>query len=387
MTEDSLRYDWAKRTNRRAFLKGSIGVAVGASAFGSALAACGSSETPSDSTSSAPAIKAEVDGDLELFSWSEYVAPDVIKAFEKEYGVKVKTSAFDSDEAMVQKVASGLPYDAIMTNSAYIPRMIEGDLLLALDHSQLANWDQIVPFFQDPSSYDPGAKYSIPYGYSPTGIGYRTDKAKDSDFAGSWSDLWNLPATYNGKIFVLDQVEEAMGASLLRLGYDNNSGDPEELKKAADELIKLKPKLAGFSTADRDNMVSGQASVTQAWSVDVYMAAVELKDASKVAFITPSEGALIGVDCLSIGKNAAHPGTAVLFLDWMLKPESSVACVDWMGQQDGTTQGEAHFLELAKDYPVLADVANARETAKWKMSPTGERQQLLTQEWTRVKAS
>ena len=105
---------------------------------------------------SSAAIKPKVDGDITLFSWDGYVAPAVLKGFEKKYGVKVNTVPYDSDEAMVQKLAAGLPYDVVTTNSAFMKQLTGANLLARIDAPKLANWDNVLGYFQDPS-YDPGA--------------------------------------------------------------------------------------------------------------------------------------------------------------------------------------------------------------------------------------
>mgnify|MGYP002682679127 CR=1 FL=1 len=179
------------------------------------------------------------DGDLIYFSWADFIDPALVKAFEKEYGVKVKLSYFDSDDAMVQKVASGLPYDFVCTNSAYLPRMIQAELLQPIPHAELANMGEVIDFFQDPF-FDPGARYSLPYGGGPTGIAWRTDKIDSTTVTGAWEDLWQT-AEADGKKYVLDQIEEALGMSLQRLGYDIDTGDAGQLDEAAQELIDLKP--------------------------------------------------------------------------------------------------------------------------------------------------
>ena len=267
----------------------------------SALAACGGSDDGTTASPSAePTIKAQADGDLLYFSWAEFIDPALVKGFEKEYGVKVKESYFDSDDAMVQKVASGLPYGFVCTNSAYLPRMIQAGLLQPLPHGEIANISEVIDFYQDPW-FDPKARYSLPYGGGPTGIGWRTDKmAEVSVTGGAWEDLWQTPEA-DGKKYALDQIEEALGMSLQRLGYEVDTEDPGQIDEAAQALIELKPKLAGFSTDGRAKpSTNGEAWLMQAWSGDVFWAAQSVDDPSLLAFKLPKEGGLIGMDMRSI---------------------------------------------------------------------------------------
>ena len=378
---------WQRKIRRRDFLLGSAGVAAAAALGASGLAACGSSGggDASPAPSVEPTIKASPDGDLSYFSWAEFIDPAIVKAFEKEYGVKVKQSYFDSDDAMIQKVASGLPYDFVCTNSAYLPRMVQAGLLQPLPHNELPNIGEVIDFYQDPW-FDPGAQYSLPYGGGPTGIAWRTDKIDSATVTGAWEDLWQTPDA-DGKKYVLDQIEEGLGMSLQRLGYDIDTEDPTEMDKAAQALIDLKPKLAGFSTDDINLLANGEAWIMQAWAGDAYWAAQSAGDPSLVAYKLPKEGGLMGMDMMSIAAKAAHPGTALLFIDWLLQPENSAKNVLYHGYQNGTTSGDAAWSKNIKNYPLLEIPNNPWDVAAWKVSPTGERQQLMNAAWTKVKAS
>ncbi len=376
---------WQRRLRRRDFLFGAAGIAATTVVGTGVLSACGGDNgEPATRPTVEPTIKAQPDGDLIYFSWADFIDPALVKAFEKEYGVKVKLSYFDSDDAMVQKVASGLPYDFVCTNSAYLPRMIQAELLQPIPHAELANMGEVIDFFQDPF-FDPGARYSLPYGGGPTGIAWRTDKIDSTTVTGAWEDLWQT-AEADGKKYVLDQIEEALGMSLQRLGYDIDTGDAGQLDEAAQELIDLKPRLAGFSTDDQNLLVSGEAWITQAWSGDVFWAAQSLDDPSLVAYKLPKEGGLMGMDMMSIPVQAEHPGTALLFMDWVLDPAHAAQNVRYHGYQNGTTAGNAAWAELMKAFPLLEIPDNPWDVAAWKSNPTGERQKLMNAAWTKVKA-
>ena len=362
--------------SRRAFLRD----AALFSGAGVLLAACGGN---APAARSATPIKAKVDGDLNYFNWSGYVPPQVIKGFEKEYKVTVNQTYFASDQAMLTKLAAGLPYDVVFTNSAYMRQLIGGGLLREIPHGELANYGQVIPFFGNPP-YDPGAKYTIPYGYSPTGIAWLTDKV--GAMTGSWNDLWTHKSA-SGHIYVLDQIEEALGMSLLRLGDKIDSGVASQVNQAANELIKLKPMLAGLSTADYTNLENGSGWIQHAWSGDVYIALGKVKDPATIRFETCKEGIPIGVDTMSIPVRAQHPGTALLFIDWLLRPDNSAACVEWMGQANGTSTGNAAFNKLVRDFPFLQTSDAILTDGAWKRVPTGSQQQLWAQAWSKVQAS
>ena len=94
-----------RNPNRRELLRGGAGLAVAAG-----LAGCGvgNIERGSLAETEKP-IKKRVDGDLVYFNYAEYIDPELVKGFEKRYGVRVRESYFDSMSAMMAKLRAGTP--------------------------------------------------------------------------------------------------------------------------------------------------------------------------------------------------------------------------------------------------------------------------------------
>jgi spermidine/putrescine transport system substrate-binding protein len=377
------------KLDRRQLLKGGLGLALGASALG--LVGCGSSSSGSSasgasgSSAAAPTVKAVADGDINWLTWAEYIPTSVVKSFEKEYKVKVTQSFMTDDEQYIQKLAAGQPFDLITTNSAYMPQSIGGGLLQTFDPGELKNWDQLIEYFKNPF-YDNGAhRYTIPYGYGPTGIMYRSDKV--TKISHTWNDLWNNPEAA-GHTYVLDQVEEALGMSLLRDGKSLNSANPGDVTTAASNIISLKKSLGGITTNSAPLIASGQAWLMHAWSTAVYQGIKQSKTPENIKFYLPTDGAPVGADTLSIGKHAKSPGTALLFMDWILKPENNHALGAWAAQKTGAKGGNAAFDETVKKYPMFTfdDEKVLSDRGNWKIAPTGQRLSLYNQQWARVNA-
>ena len=70
-------------------------------------------ELPGDAARSTPttsrsrAARTPREGPLNVFNWSDYINPAVVKEFEKEYGVKVKITTFENEEEALAKLTSG----------------------------------------------------------------------------------------------------------------------------------------------------------------------------------------------------------------------------------------------------------------------------------------
>ena len=166
--------------SRRSLLKG--GLALGATAAASACAYIPSDE-PARAAPLPKSAKAKIDGDLVYFNWADYLDPSVMKGFQREYGVKIIQSNFDSMEGMYAKIAAGNQYDIIFPIAKWVVKMRQEGKLRAIDHAQLTNADQVFysgSYFNDPW-YDPKSAASVPFTVYKTGIGWRTDKVRRDD--------------------------------------------------------------------------------------------------------------------------------------------------------------------------------------------------------------
>lgn len=360
--------------SRRSVLHGVLGLSAGLAV--ASLAGCAPTQGPAPLAK----IKPVADGDITWFTWDGYVDDAVLAEFEKEYGVKVALDFFDSDDTMLQKLASGLPYDLITNNSAYMERSIAGQLIQPIDYSDLKNFGEVVPFFEN-APYDNGdSRYSIPYGLSSTGILVRTDKLGK---VGGWDTLWNAASELSGHVTVLPQTEETIGMSLIRLGYDLASGEAAEVAEAVDELLALKPGLLRISSDTENDVLGGDAWVAHTWPGSAYRVLLDSPNPEVYDFIQPAEGVPFGGDVLTIGANAKSPGTAMLLMDWLLRPENAARNVTYTGYPNGTKAGDATYADLVHEFPFLNMGDDVYETAAWKQSPTGARLSLYTEQWNR----
>ncbi|MEU6065482.1 spermidine/putrescine ABC transporter substrate-binding protein [Streptomyces sp. NPDC047082] len=329
---------------RRAVLRAGAGGLLGAAAAG-----CGfmPAKTP-DARQLAP-VPARVDGDLIYFNWADFVDPSVFKGFEKEYGVKVIQSNFDSMEGMVAKLNAGNRYDIVFPTAKWAQRLVRGGRLRRIDHSQLTHSHAVFgkyAYFADPW-YDPGSAHTVPFTAYKTGIGWRRDRI--GELTGSWKDLWSDKA--RGKVFLLDDRDEVLGMGALALGLGVSTGDTGDLDRITSLLGTLRPRLRGFSSDSYNNLLNGNAVMTQAWSGDMAAMLNQAKDPSVFGFEAPKEGTPINSDCYAIPWNAPHPGTAMLFIDYMLRPENVKKNIEYIGYPMPVAGSEKTYSELVKPFP------------------------------------
>lgn len=309
------------------------------------LAACGGSDA--DVQAAADECEAgEVDGDLNLYNWTEYIpygsiaedfeVDDLIAGFEEEYGVTVTLSEYESNEAMLQQVeAGGAPYDLVVPSDYMVSLMADSDLLVELNKDAIPNLSNLDPTFTN-LPFDPDGAYSVPYQWGTTGIGFSYDVIDDS--AGiSWAIIFDPEqrAPYAGQISMLDDSRETLGAALKYLGYSLNSTSQEELDEAADLIRETAADLATFSSAGyEDLLVEGTTTVAHGWNGDFFAAydgaSTDDYDAYEdFGFAVPVEGGVVWVDNMAIPTTSESPCTAHAFIDYILDAENGATLTNY----------------------------------------------------------
>ena len=260
--------------------------------------------------------------ELHIYTWSDYVDEDVKSKFEEENNCKVVIDTFDSNEAMYAKLQAGSTgYDIITPSSYQIPLMAKNKMIIPLDHSKIPNVKKNFDAAFANSILDPSLTYNAPYMVTYTGIAYRRDKiAKDVPV-----DSWKIyeTAALEGRMSLLSDMRETIGAALKSLGFSLNSEKKEELDKAVEVVLKWKKNIAKFDNEQYKTAVAaGEWFVGHGYSSDVTQ--IMLED-DKVGFSLPKEGFTIAFDEMVIAADAPQKELAHKFIDFMYRPEMARA--------------------------------------------------------------
>ncbi|MGD1096048.1 MAG: spermidine/putrescine ABC transporter substrate-binding protein [Bryobacteraceae bacterium] len=221
---------------------------------------------------------------LNVYNWSDYVAPDTVSNFEHEFGVNVRYGTYEGNQEMIAKVMSGNSgWDVVFPSADMIQPMREMGLLQPLNHAWLPNLDSLDRAFQTPP-WDQELRWSVPYMHGTTGVVYQKSLAAAPE---AWADMWS--ERLRGKITMLDDPQEVIGICLKKIGFSVNSGDPQELRAAQAQAVAQKPLLRAYLNAEvRDQLVAGDVTAAQAWAVTAGQAIAAAPD--KLAFSLPKEG-------------------------------------------------------------------------------------------------
>jgi spermidine/putrescine transport system substrate-binding protein len=263
---------------------------------------------------------------LRIFIWEEYIDPEVYRLFEREFGVAIVEDNYGGNEEMRAKLqAGGTVYDLIVPSDYMITLLRRDGLLLPVDTSRIPNLQHIAAPFRDPA-YDPGHRYSVPYQWGITGIGY--DKTQVVPPPTGWRDLFERSRIepYKNRISMLNDSREVIGAALIALGHAPVSTDAQHLAMAKDLLLQQKPYLAKYdSESFEDSLASGETVLAQGWSGEIAIAQAENPN---IGFIIPAEGTAMFVDNWAIPKGARQKELAEDFINFILRPEISARIVN-----------------------------------------------------------
>lgn len=319
---------------------------------------------------------------LHLYTWSDYLDPELVTAFEKANGCRVKVDTFDSNETMYAKMLAGSGrYDIIFPSSYQISLMAQRGMLLPLDKSKLPN---VAAHFDDTYKsviLNPEMTYNVPYAITFAGIAYRKDKTGDADI--SWASFDN-PA-FKGRSSLLNDFRETVGAALKSLGYSLNSTNAVELQKAVEVVVRWKKNIAKFDNEQyKTGIASGEFVLGHGYSGDV--AQVMLEDPANIGFAFPKEGFSAACDEMVIPKVAKEAALAHTFINFMYDPDNASKNIQYICAIMPNKEGIARLPEKYRNNPAIIAPSAVLSKAEV-LKDLGAANALYSKVWDTIKAA
>lgn len=300
----------------------------------------------------------ETDGDLNLYNWSEYMDPDLLIAFEEEFGVSINEDNYDSNEAMQPIISAGNSgYDLIVPSDYMVSILIDSGDIMPIQKDAVPNLANLADEFASGLPFDPDADYSVPYQWGTTGLGVDLS-VTGPDVPETWGLIFDpaLAAEYNleGAITILNDPRETMGAALKYLGYSLNTTSIDELNEAKAIVADATNRVAAFDSDQYDELlVSGQAAVTHGYSGNFLVQFFEADDPDQYTYFVPQEGGTRWVDNMAVVADAPHPCTAHTFINFLLDAENGAALTNWNYYASPNAAAEPFIDQEVLDDPVV----------------------------------
>lgn len=329
---------------------------------------------------------------LYLFNWNNYIAPKTIERFEKYCNCELSQDYYSDNEEMLAKLAAGATgYDLIVPTGNALDTLIRQGALKPLDKSLLPNIRNINPAYLD-TPFDPGNKYSVPYAYTLSLIGFNEEKIKELDLpTDTWAIIFEPKylEKIKGRVTVLDSQRELMAAALKYLGYSVNDTDEEHWREAADLIVRAKPYWAAFSnTSYIKELATGNLWVAHGYSNDMFQAALDARKTGRrftVGYSIPKEGAVLALDSMVLHQSGKRPNLAHRFINFMLDGKNSAELTNILGSGNPNLDAMQFIRpEIAANEAIFPD---PQSLSRLEMLRDLDRKQrrLLSRLWTEIK--
>ena len=356
------------------------------------LAACGGGK----SGSAAHSGGADNGRVLNLYIWSDYLAPKTLSKFEKQTGIKVNATYYDTNEALDAKMlAGGSGYDVVVPTASYFERQIKAGEYLPLDKSKLPNLSNMDPqLMAKVAVHDPGNAHGVIYLWGTNGIGYNEKKVKEL-LPDAPLDSWRLVfdpkvASKLAKcgISVLNSPAEMMRAVFGYLGKDPNSQNPGDLAQGEAVLMKIRPYIRSINSSEYiDALANGDLCVAVGYNGDVLQARDRAQDANKgveIKYSIPQEGTILWFDMLAIPKDAPHPDSAYAFINFVMTPEVIGEITNFKGYANANAVAQP--LASVKNDPGVYPTADMMPKLSVQMADSADQTSAITRVWEKFKA-
>ena len=316
---------------------------------------------------------------LHIYTWSDYVKPSLLAQFERENGCRVVVDIYDSNEALYAQIKKGTTNYDLLFPSSYMAKILNDEgLLQQLNPERLPNRRNIDFFYLD-LAVDKRMEYSVPYTVSPAGLGFLGGRIER--FEPTWAMLDR--ADLKGRMTMLNDCRETIGAALKFLGYSLNTLDDQELAQAKAVVLRWKQNLAGFENERyKTGLAAGEFVLTHGYGGDLLLARSQNEN---VQIALPREGSSLTIDDMVIPSTARHAELAHRFINFVLEPQTAAELTEFIYFLCPNRPSYDLLLETLREDPVLFPPPEVLEKAEM-IQDLGEGNAKYLKIWNEIQA-
>jgi putrescine transport system substrate-binding protein len=334
---------------------------------------------------------------LNLFIWSDYLAPDTLSSFEKATGIKTHVLYFDTNETLeTQLLAGNGGFDVVLPSAPYFERQIIAGAYQTLDKRKLPHLGNLDPQLMSlVARYDPGNMHGIIYLWGTEGLGYNEApirKLLPNAAIDSWALIFDPDIAARLApcgIHVLDNPAGVTRIVLKYLGRDPNAPSSSDLRDAERSLLAIRPFIHSIDSSPYVSaLANGDICVALAYNGDVAQArdrARESKNGIDVKFVVPKEGGIIWFDMIAIPKGAPNPTSAYAFLEHVLNPTVMAGISNSVRYANANAAAVPYMQGAILHDPVIYPTPEERARLFIQLADSSDRARLLTRIWQRFK--
>ncbi|MEI4487078.1 extracellular solute-binding protein [Frigidibacter sp. MR17.14] len=322
---------------------------------------------------------AHAEGSLNLYNWGNYTSPELLEKFEKETGIKVVVTDYDSNDTALAKIeAGGHGFDLVVPSANYVPIWTEKGLLTELDTAKLPHYANIAAEWKD-VPWDPGRKFTVPWQWGTTGVGVNTGVySGDPNTSAIFMDP---PEELVGKVNVVPEMNDVMALAIMYEGGAPCTQDLTVLKKVRDDLMAAKPKWISMDYGATEKLGNNDWAASVNWNGSTMRARLAN---DKVVYGYPKEGYPLWMDSVGLLKDAQNVENAYKFLDFIMVPENAAMISAFARYANGIAGSEAFMPEDMKTAPEVVVPEEFKAAGKFLPTCPAEATKLYTAIWTEL---
>ncbi|ADZ92994.1 polyamine ABC transporter substrate-binding protein [Marinomonas mediterranea] len=334
---------------------------------------------------------------VNVYNWSDYMAPGAMEKFEAETGIKVNYDVYDSNEVLEAKLMAGSTgYDLVFPSNSFVERQIKAGIYQPIDKSKLSNAGNIDPITaKQIELHDPGNEHNIPYAGGTIGIGYNVKMIEER--LGT-KDIDSLDVLFNPEIAakladcgigILDSPAEVMAVVNNYRGVNPNSEDRSELKQSAKLLSSARSFYKYFHSSKYiADLANGDICVALGYNGDILQSQSRAEEAGQgveINYVIPKEGTVAWYDVMAMPKDAPHPEAAYKLMDFILKGETAAAISNYVYYAVPNTAAVPLLDEEVKTNKGIYPTKAVQEKLFVQIAHTSRFDRSLTRAWQSVK--
>ncbi len=261
---------------------------------------------------------------INVLTWSGMYSLSYISKFEKETGIKVRFSYYESNEELLVKLRAtkGQGYDLIIPSDYAVYNLKKDKLLKKINKNKLDFLDNLNPILLG-HYFDKKNKYSLPAEWAVFGLGINNNYFKNAkNLPQSWALVFDdkLINKYNYKIAISNDPLVAIPVTTLYIYPNLDNLNQEKLSKVQNILKKIRPYIEAYIELKPDYyLVNQSAQIAVASSAHIFRA---MQNNKFIDFIVPQEGTLVTIENFAIPKDTHKEDLVYKFINFLMKPES-----------------------------------------------------------------
>ena len=272
-----------------------------------------------------------------VYAYSDMLSPEVFEEFEKNTGIHVNVRYFEAAEELTTRLVFSKDevVDVVMPTDGISELLIQEDLLLPLDRSKIRHFDTVDPRLLK-RFYDQENVYTIPFSWSPIGIGYDSRVLAIDPNTVGWDlvfgrqvdgcfipphELYNVPPF---TVCMGEDPWESLYLASIHLFNDVYSFGTHSQRSAIVETMRnQRGWLESYTNNLKYFLVAGISPcvvIPAAYMVEI------MREYEWARFAVPKQGSLMILGDVAIPKRSRQPDLAYKLINYLLSESGSLHC-------------------------------------------------------------